>query len=89
MQQEQVAVYDLFPIIKITWRLPYKSFRYRQISCQAPAYFNVSMSQHLADGFNGHTLCQRGGRGERVPGKMEQNPQSSRWQTSDNKTQPV
>ena len=26
MQQEQVAVYDLFPIIKITWRLPYKSF---------------------------------------------------------------
>jgi len=35
--------------------------------------FNVSVSQHLADGFNGNTLCQRGGRGERVPGGMENN----------------
>jgi hypothetical protein len=44
------------------------------------------MSQHLADGFNGHTLCQRGGRGERVPGKMGSEWLSKEKQTSEDKT---
>ena len=44
------------------------------------------MPQKTAYGLDGHTVREQHGGGVRMPGAMEQNPQSSRQQTSNNKT---
>ena len=48
-----------------------------------------SMSEHDGHVLQGYIVGERDGGPESVPGHVEQNPQSNRQQTSNDKTQPV
>ena len=50
---------------------------------------NVLVPEYLGERLDGAAVAEIDGRGEGVAGQVEQNPQSNRQQTSNDKTQPV